>query len=200
MKIDGKPLLILASTSRFRRALLDRLGLPYQARAPQFEENPPEGMQPREIARSFAEGKARSIDAEPDTWIIGCDQVPELDGRILRKTENIEECRAQLYELSGKTHALHTAVVLWSPSTRQLLSETVTVQLTMRALERSFIDRYLQLDQPIGSAGGYFFEGRGIGLFDDVRGGDDSAIVGLPLLSLCRLLRHAGIEPFSIAS
>jgi septum formation protein len=194
------PSLILASTSRFRRALLDRLGLPYEARAPQFEENPPEGMEPRDIARSFAEGKARSIDAGLDTWIIGCDQVAELEGRILRKTSTIEECRGQLHQLSGRTHALHTAVALWSPAEKRLLDETVTVELTMRALEPAFIDRYVELDQPVGSAGGYFFEGRGIGLFEDVRGGDDSAIVGLPLLSLCRLLRKAGIEPFSLAS
>jgi len=187
------PTFILASTSRFRRALLDRLGLSYEARAPQFEENAPEGMAAREIARAFAEGKAQSITAGTDTWIIGCDQVAELDGKILHKTTNLEECRAQLRELSGKTHALHTAVVLWSPAEKKLLDETVTVQLTMHALEKAWIDRYVELDQPVGSAGGYFFEGRGLGLFEDVRGGDDSAIVGLPLLSLCRLLRKAGI-------
>lgn len=194
------PSLILASTSRFRHALLNRLGLSYEARAPQFEENLPEGMDPREIARSFAEGKARSLSAGSDTWIIGCDQVTDLDGKILRKATNLEECRAQLRELAGKTHALHTGVVLWSPSEQRLLDETVSVQLTMRALEPAWIDRYVELDQPIGSAGGYLFEGRGIGLFEDVRGGDDSCIVGLPLLSLCRLLRKAGIEPFSVVS
>jgi septum formation protein len=171
--------------------------LSYEARAPQFEENPPEGIAPCEIARSFAEGKARSIIAGPDTWIIGSDQVAELEGRILHKTTNLEECCAQLHLLSGKTHALHTAVALWLPSEQRLLDETVTVQLTMQALEPAIIERYVELDQPIGSAGGYFFEGRGIGLFEDVRGGDDSAIVGLPLMSLCRLLRKAGIEPFS---
>lgn len=194
------PFLILASTSRFRRALLDRLGLPYEARAPQFEENAPEGMHPHEIARSFAEAKARSIEARHDTWIIGSDQVAELDGQILRKTSTLEECREQLNQLSGRTHALHTSVALWSPSEQRLLAETVTVKLTMRSLEPILINRYVALDQPIGSAGGYFFEGRGIGLFEDVRGGDDSAIVGLPLLSLCRLLRNAGIEPFAFAT
>ena len=194
------PTFILASTSRFRRALLDRLGLSCEARAPQFDEIAPTGMAPRDIARAFAEGKAKSITAGANTWIIGCDQVADLDGKILHKTTNIEECRAQLLELSGKTHALHTAVVLWSPAEGKLLDETVTVQLTMRALNKASIERYVELDKPIGSAGGYFFEGRGIGLFADVRGGDDSAIVGLPLLSLCRLLCQAGIEPFSVVS
>ncbi len=191
-------MLILASTSRFRRALLDRLGLPYEIHAPPFEENPPEAMAPRDIAGLFAEGKARSIHAGTDTWIIGGDQVTEVEGRILHKATTLDECRAQLNMLSGKTHALHSAIALWSPSTQRLLSETVTIQLTMHALDPVFIDRYVELDQPIGSAGGYLFEGRGIGLFEDVRGGDDSAIVGLPLMSLCRLLRQVGIEPFSI--
>lgn len=198
--LDDLIMLILASTSRFRRALLDRLGLPYEIHAPDFEENAPEGVAPRDIARAFAEGKARSVPARPDagpnTWIIGGDQVTEVEGRILHKATTLDECRAQLHALSGKTHALHSAVVLWSPSTQRLLGETVTVHLTMHALDPAFIDRYVELDRPIGSAGGYLFEGRGISLFEDVRGGDDSAIVGLPLMSLCRLLRQVGIMPF----
>ncbi|MDI1483382.1 nucleoside triphosphate pyrophosphatase [Polyangium sp. y55x31] len=191
--------LILASTSRFRRALLDRLGLPYEARAPHFDEIPPEGLSPRDVARAFAEGKAKSLDAAPGTWVIGADQVPEYDGRILRKTESQDDCRSQLAELSGRTHMLHTAVVLWSPSEGRMLGETVTVELMMRSLSPALIDRYVTLDDPVGSAGGYLFEKRGIGLFESVRGGDESAIVGLPLLSLCRLLREAGIEPFDLA-
>jgi septum formation protein len=197
--LDNINMLILASTSRFRRALLDRIGLPYETHAPQFEENPPPGMVPRDIARSFAEGKAQSIAAGPDTWIIGCDQVAEIQGRILHKTTTLDESREQLCLLSGQTHSLHSAIVLWSPSAQRLLGETVTVELTMHALDRSSIDRYVDMDQPLGSAGGYLFEGCGIGLFDEIRGGDDSAIVGLPLMSLCRLLRHVGIEPFSMA-
>ena len=191
--------LILASTSRFRRALLDRLGLPYEARSPSFEERLPEGLAPRDVARVFAEGKAQSLPAAPGTWVIGADQVPEYDGHVLRKTESQDECRAQLAELSGRTHMLHTAVVLWSPAENRMLGETVTVELTMRPLSPALIDRYVTLDDPVGSAGGYLFEKRGIGLFEAVRGGDESAIVGLPLLSLCRLLREAGIEPFDLA-
>lgn len=193
------PTLILASTSRFRRAMMDRLGLSYERLAPDFDEDHlPEHMTPREIARSFAEGKARSITAGPDTWVIGSDQVTELEGRILRKATTLDECCAQLNELSGKTHALHTGVVLWSPSQQRMLGETVTVHLTMHALDPAVIARYVELDQPVGSAGGYTFEGRGVGLFEQVSGADDSAIVGLPLLSLCRLLRQVGIEPFSM--
>ncbi len=191
--------LILASTSRFRRALLDRLGLPYEARAPRFEEIEPEDLSPRDVARAFAEGKAKSIDAGPGTWVIGADQVPELDGRVLRKTESRADCRVELAALSGRTHTLHTAVVLWSPAEKRIFGETVTVELTMRKLDSAQIDRYVALDDPVGSAGGYLFEKRGIGLFEAVRGGDDSAIVGLSLLSLCRLLREAGIEPLDLA-
>lgn len=192
--------LILGSTSRFRRALLDRLGLSYEVMAPNFEENPPPGGEPREIARSFAEGKARSIQANVGQWVIGCDQVAEMNGLILNKATALDECRTQLSRLSGNTHSLHSAVALWSPSENRLLEETVTVKLKMRSLDPAIVDRYVELDKPIGSAGGYFFEGRGIGLFEEVSGGDDSAIVGLPLMSLCRLLRQAGLEPFSLGS
>jgi len=192
------PPLVLASTSRFRRALLDRLGLPYEARAPNFEEIAPEGLSPAAIARSFAESKARSTQADPAQWIIGADQVLELEGRVFHKTTSLAECAAQLAELAGRTHFLHSAVALFSPATGAVLAETVTVELHMRALSAELIERYVALDQPIGSAGGFFFENRGVALFDEVRGGDESAIVGLPLGALCRLLRVAGLEPLSL--
>lgn len=194
------PKLILASTSRFRRAMLDRLGLPYTACPPPFEEIAPEGLSPPKIASLFAQGKAQSITTETNAWIIGSDQVLEIDGRILHKTTDLDDCRKQLAELSGKTHALHASVALWVPKEQRLLEETVTVTMTMRVLDPAVIDRYVILDEPTGSAGGYLFEGRGIGLFENVQGGDDSAIIGLPLLSLCRLLRKAGLEPFSFPS
>lgn len=192
-----KPL-ILASTSRFRRALLDRLGLPYEARAPRFEEIAPEGMTPAAIARAFAEGKARSIDAAPEQWVIGADQACELEGTLLRKAETLEDCRVQLAALAGRTHLLHTAVVLWSPGKDAIHAETVTVELSMTSLDAETIERYVALDRPIGSAGGYLYERRGVCLFDAVRGGDESAIVGLPLLTLARLLRKAGLSPIGL--
>jgi septum formation protein len=192
-----KPL-VLASTSRFRRALLDRLGLEYEARCPSFEEIAPEGMAPADVARVFAEGKARSADCARSQWAIGADQVLDLEGRILRKTENLEECKAQLAELAGRTHALHTAVALFSPAAGATFSETVTVELTMRSLDAATIARYVELDRPVGSVGGYFYESRGVCLFEAVRGGDESAIVGLPLVALCRLLCAAGLEPLRL--
>jgi septum formation protein len=192
-----KPL-VLASTSSSRRALLDRLGIPHEVKRPSFEEIAPEGLTPSAIARAFAEGKARSVSAAPGQWVIGSDQVPEISGRMLRKAETLDECRAQLALLSGRTHALHAAVALWSPATGRMLQKTVTVELVMRPLSAALLDRYVELERPVGSAGGYFFEGRGVCLFEEVRGGDDSAIVGLPLLALSALLREAGLEPFSL--
>lgn len=192
------PKLVLASTSRFRRALLDRAGLPHEARAPSFEEVAEEAIAPIAVARAFAEGKAKSVEAAPSQWVIGADQVLDVGGRMLRKTETLDDCRAQLAELSGRTHALHTAVVLWSKGTGRMLGETVTTELQMRTLEPALIDRYVELDRPIGSVGGYFFEGRGIALFEDVRGAEESAIVGLSLLALFRLLRAAGLEPIEM--
>jgi len=192
------PPLVLASTSRFRRALLDRLGLPYEARAPNFEEIAPEGLSPAAIARSFAESKARSTQADPAQWIIALHV--DLHGvpRLAGGTGGEGEGAAQLAELAGHPRFLHSAVALFSPATGAVLAETVTVELHMRALSAELIERYVALDQPIGSAGGFFFENRGVALFDEVRGGDESAIVGLPLGALCRLLRVAGLEPLSL--
>lgn len=196
--MDNNPLLVLASTSRFRRSLLARMGLPHDAKAPSFEEDPLPDLAPKAIARVFAESKARSIQVKPGQWVIGADQVLDFEGRLLRKTETIEECRVQLLSLAGRTHSLHTSVVLWSPDEDRVFGETVTTTLTMRPLSAECVDRYLELEKPIGSVGGYFFEGRGIVLFEDVIGGEESAIVGLSLLALGRLLRQAGLEPLSL--
>jgi septum formation protein len=190
------PPLVLASTSPFRRALLDRLGLPYETRKPAFEEIEPPGVLPIHLARIFAEGKARSVGAiQPGQWVIGADQVLEQGGEVLRKTRDLNEAVEQLVRLSGSTHRLHTSLVLHQRSSGREVSETVTVELMMRKLDRALLERYVELDQPVGSAGGYLYEKRGICLFDDVRGGDESAIVGLPLPALARLLRQVGLEP-----
>ncbi|WP_433933139.1 nucleoside triphosphate pyrophosphatase [Sorangium cellulosum] len=196
--------IVLASTSPFRRALLDRLGLAYEAVAPAFDEIAPEGLPPAACARLFAEGKALSLaPARPDALIIGADQALELDGELLRKPATLDEAADQLGRLAGRVHALHTAVAVHAPPgvppapgvERGLMTEIATVELRVRPLGRAQIRRYIELDRPIGSAGGYLFEKRGPWLFDDVRHADETAIVGLPLVPLCRLLRRFGVDP-----
>ncbi|WP_437279509.1 Maf family protein [Sorangium sp. So ce375] len=196
---------VLASTSPFRRALLDRLGLAYEAVAPAFDEIAPEGVSPLACARLFAEGKAQSLArARQGALIIGADQALELDGELLRKPASLDEAAEQLGRLAGRVHALHTAVAVHAPPGVTLaplvaggprtLAEIVTVELRVRPLDRAQIRRYVELDRPIGSAGGYLFEKHGPWLFDDVRHADEAAIVGLPLVPLCRLLRRFGVD------
>ncbi|WP_437743993.1 Maf family protein [Sorangium sp. So ce1504] len=196
---------VLASTSPFRRALLDRLGLAYEAVAPAFEEIAPEGTSPLACARLFAEGKALSLaPAREGALIIGADQALELDGELLRKPASLDEAADQLGQLAGRVHALHAAVAVHAPPGVPLaageprtLAECVSVELRVRPLDRAQIRRYVELDRPIGSAGGYLFEKHGPWLFDDVRHADEAAIVGLPLVPLCRLLRRFGVDPLA---
>ena len=188
--------LILASTSPFRRALLERLGLPFEAVAPIFDESAQPGLGPLATAEAFAEGKARSLcQAHPSSLIIGADQVLELEGEIVRKTTSEADARRQLALLAGKTHALHSAVVVLDADGGRIERGVATTRLTMRSLQPAEIARYVSSERPVGSAGGYFYETVGVSLFDEVTGSDDSAIVGLPLLVLCRLLRAFGIDP-----
>lgn len=188
------PTLILASTSRYRRALLDRMEIHYETMAPDFEEIEEPGVAPLACARAFAEGKARAVAARrPEALVIGADQALEFEGRLLRKPETLGEAAEQLLSLAGRWHRLHSAVALVGPG-GALREGVVTVELKVRALSAGEAQRYVERDEPHGSVGGYVYERRGFTLFDEVRGSDDSAIVGLPLWLLARLLREAGVE------
>jgi septum formation protein len=186
---------VLASTSPFRRALLDRLGLVYEAEAPVFDEVAPPGVAPFDCARRFAEGKAESlVPRAPDAVIVGADQALDLDGELLRKPGTLDEAATQLGRLSGRIHTLHAAIAVRAPGEARAFTEVVTVELRMRPLSPLHIRRYLERDRPLGSAGGYLFEKHGAWLFDEVRNADETAIIGLPLVPLCRLLRRAGVD------
>jgi septum formation protein len=168
--------IVLASTSPYRRALLDRIGLPHLAVAPRFDETTEEGSDPRETAIRFAESKARSVEEDhAGALIIGSDQTLSIDGELARKPNNPKELLAQLTRLSGRTHELHTGLAILDTA-------------------RDRIARYIALDEPFGCLGGYTFERRGVCLFANVEGADDSAIVGLPLMSLASCFAKLGIE------
>lgn len=190
--------LVLCSTAAHRAKLLSRLGLPFEAVRPDFDEADTRGLAPETLALAFAEGKARSLlprYAGQPVLLIGADQVPEVGGELLRKAETLDEAVAQLAALSGRTHALHTGVAVLCTETGRVETSLTTVRLTMRALSAAQLRRYVEADRPLGSAGGYTFEGLGAALFSAVEGQDDSAIVGLPLLSLCALLVRFGVDP-----
>lgn len=190
------PELVLASTSRYRRELLDRLGIPYTAAAHRCDERATAaGLDdPERIARVLARAKAQSLAADhADAFVLGSDQLVDLDGEILGKPGDAPGARAQLARLRGRTHRLITAVALRHPDGR--VDEALDVhRMTMRDLSDDEIARYVDREHPVDCAGSYKIERLGIALFDRVEGTDFTAIVGLPLATVARMLRRAGFQ------
>ncbi len=190
--------LVLASTSKWRAAMLKRLGLSFTQVASDFDELSVTGVSPEEAALACASGKARATAQTLESgWVIGSDQVADLEGKRLHKPATAQEASERLRELSGKWHALHTAVALVRASDGLEYTSVTTVRLKMKSLLPDEIEHYIKVDNPVGCAGAYMIEGLGIALFEDIQGCDESAIVGLPLMAVCGLLRKAGIEPLS---
>jgi len=193
-----KESLILASTSKWRANMLNRLGLTFTQTSPDFDESSVTGLTPEEASVACALGKARAASKGLEGgWVIGSDQVADLNGIRLHKPKNAEEAAERLRQLSGHWHALHTAVVLVHAQSKDEHVSMTTVRLKMKTLTESQIAHYIEIDNPVGCAGAYMIEGLGIALFDEIQGADESAIVGLPLMALCGLLRKVGIEPLS---
>jgi septum formation protein len=188
------PPLILASTSTYRRAQLARLGLPFEAHPPACDEEALKSpaLSPTELARMLAQAKAASIAASrPDAFVIGADQVVDLQGAVLGKPHTEEAAMAQLSRLSGRTHRLVTAFALHAPD--GIVHAHVDVhQMTMRTLSVRERARYVAADRPLDCAGSYKIERLGIALFDRIEGADFTAIEGLPLIALAGALRTAG--------
>ena len=185
--------LVLASTSKYRRELLARLGLAFRAVAPHVDENALKdvSLPPQDLAEMLAEAKAVSLTAsEPGATILGSDQVAACDGRILGKPGNAPAAAAQLGFLSGRRHQLITAICLWHRG--RILRHTDVTMMTMRSLDPAEIARYLAVDQPYDCAGSYKLESRGITLFSSIESDDHTAIVGLPLIAVTSLLRSLG--------
>jgi septum formation protein len=186
--------LILASTSRYRRAILDALGVPYLALAPVFEEDHTLPLTPEEMVVSFARGKAESLAlAHPGDLVIGSDQLGELDGRPLTKPGTREAAVEQLLALAGRTHRLLTAVAVASAG-RPTEHALVEHRMRMRPLGRALAEAYVDRDRPLDCAGAYKVEALGAALFEEMSGPDHTAIVGLPVTALSRLLLAAGVD------
>jgi septum formation protein len=184
--------LLLASTSPARRALLSGLGVPFTCEPPGVDEQVPPGTAPREAVALLAERKARAVAARhPDGWVLGSDQLLDLDGRALGKPQDRAAAAAQLRALSGRTHLLHTGVCLVGPGGG---AETVveTARLTLFPLAEAELETYLDTGEWEGCAGGYRVEGRGQALFSALEG-DRTCVQGLPMLQVVRLLRQAAI-------
>jgi len=185
------PALILASTSRYRAELLSRLRLPFSCAAPEVDEAPLSGESPSALAVRLARAKAIAVAARhPGAWAIGSDQVAELAGAPLGKPGTGEAACAQLTAMSGREVLFHTAVCV-SDGERHLQAADLT-RVRFRTLRADEIARYVDAEQPLDCAGSFKCEGLGIALFDAIHNQDPTALVGLPLIALCRLLRQAG--------
>ncbi len=188
--------LVLASTSRYRRGLMERLGVPFEAVAPGVDETNP-GLEPDALAVFLAEQKARAVPPQPATLVIGSDQVVDLDGEVLGKPGTAEAAVAQLQRLAGRAHRLVTAVAVVDEAGRCETAVDVHT-LTMRELSLDALRRYVAHDQPLDCCGSYMLEGRGVALFDTVEAdavtADDTAIIGLPMMKLLAVLRRFGVD------
>lgn len=190
------PPLILASTSRYRQELLARLRLPFEAIAPEVDETPLAGEVPAALAERLALAKARAVAAlHPQAVVIGSDQVADLDGEPLGKPGTHEAARAQLQRMSGREVVFQTAVAVVAPGLAAI--ERAEVRVRLRTLNDHEIDTYLRADQPYDCAGSAKVESLGIALLDAVVSDDPTALIGLPLIRTCQLLRRAGLEPLA---
>ena len=190
------PALVLGSTSRYRRELLQRLRLPFEAVAPDVDETPQAGETPAALALRLALAKAQAVAAlRPQAVVIGSDQVADLDGQPIGKPGTHERAVAQLRQLSGRQAVFQTAVAVVRADTgfAKVLLAPVTVRF--RTLGEAEIERYLRLEQPYDCAGSAKSETLGIALLDAIDSDDPTALVGLPLIRTCALLREAGLDP-----
>jgi septum formation protein len=193
--------LVLASTSPYRRSLLERLEVPFHTAAPAFDESTTRDRFGRTddetYALDVARSKARSlVDAHPDAFILAADQIAVLPGpprRLLEKPGTEENAIDQLVDLAGRMHRLVTGVVLLSPGGERERTAIDVHRLTLRTLDRAEIEAYVRRHRPVDCVGAYRIEDAGIKLFARVEGDDHTGIVGLPLIAVCSLMRDAGL-------
>ena len=188
-----RPPLILASTSPFRRELLQRLCIDFSTAAPDIDESAHPGETPAELVRRLSEAKARAIGASRQGLIIGSDQVATTGDDILGKPGSHEKAVEQLQYLSGKSVCFYTGLCLLNTETDNARLEVVPYTVLFRRLDDSQIENYLRADKPYNCAGSFKSEGLGITLFERMEGDDPSALIGLPLIKLTTMLREAGI-------
>ena len=187
--------LVLASTSRYRRELLARLGLPFETAAPSVDESPLPGEAPAATALRLSAAKAANVASRfPDALIVGSDQVADCDGEPIGKPGDHAHAVAQLTRLSGRTIVFHTGVALLDAATGDMQSALVDVRSTFRTLTAVEIEAYLRREQPYDCAGSVKSETLGITLFERIESDDPSALVGLPLIRLAAMLRSAGVQ------
>ena len=189
--------LILASSSRYRRELLDRLGLPYTCVSPDVDETRREGETPLALSQRLARAKARAVaDKHPGAVVIGSDQVCSLEGAALGKPGSFEGAVAQLERMQGRSLVFHTAVCVVGPNgfIEEFVSDT---NIAMRPLTREAIEDYVRREEPYDCAGSAKIEKLGIALMESVESDDPTSLIGLPLMKLTGVLVRAGVSPIA---
>lgn len=188
------PALVLASSSPYRRILLEKLGLPFIAASPDVDETPLTSEAPAALVARLADAKAKALAAHyPQHLIIGSDQVAHLNGRILGKPGTFDGARRQLRDCSGRRVEFLTGLCVFDSGSGVARTIVEPFAVHFRRLSEGQIDRYLQLEQPFDCAGSFKAEGLGIALFERLEGDDPNALVGLPLIRLVGLLAEAGV-------
>ena len=189
--------LVLGSTSVYRRELLSRLRLPFSVEPPQVDETPLGGETPGALARRLAAAKAAAVAGRhPAAVVIGSDQVADLDGEALGKPGNHANAVAQLRRMSGRTVVFQTALTVMCQDSGFTAHDLAPVRVRFRPLEDDEIEAYLRAEQPYDCAGSARSEGLGISLLEAIDSDDPTALVGLPLIRTCRMLRAAGLRLF----
>ena len=187
--------LVLASSSRYRRKLMERLGVPFVVATPNVNETPIDGEAPADTATRLAVAKARAVLATyEDALIIGSDQVADCDGVAVSKPGDHASATAQLVAQSGRTIVFHTAIAVLDSRSGAMTSALVDVKSTFRTLDARTIEVYLQREKPYDCAGAVRSESLGIALFERIESDDPTALIGLPLIALTQLLRAAGVD------
>ncbi|WP_334107269.1 Maf family nucleotide pyrophosphatase [Methylobacillus sp.] len=186
--------LILASSSPYRRELLERLQLPFSVLSPDIDETPLAGELPEQTALRLAQAKALKVaDMHPDALIIGCDQVATLDGLQLGKPLNHENAVRQLTLMRGRSVIFHSALCLYNAANQQMQTDVVPYTVIFRDLSNAQIENYLRREQPYQCAGSAKSEGLGIAIIAAMQGDDPNALIGLPLIRLIDMLNNQGV-------
>jgi len=186
--------LILGSTSRYRQELLQRLNIPFQIVSPEVDETPLAGETPHRLAERLALTKARTVArAFPQAVVIGADQVADLNGLSLGKPGNHERAVEQLRQMRGQTVIFQTAVAVVCQESGFEECSVAEVRVTFRNLTDDEIENYLRIEQPYDCAGSAKSEGLGIALLASINSDDPTALIGLPLIRTCRMIRSAGV-------
>lgn len=186
---------ILGSTSLYRQELLSRLRMPFDTARPDIDETPLPGEAPATLARRLALAKARAVSLRfPEAVVIGSDQVADLDGEALGKPGTHDRAVAQLRRMRGKTVVFQTAVAVVCAASGFEQQDLAAVKVAFRDLDDQEIERYLRAEKPYDCAGSAKSEGLGIALLSRIDSDDPSALVGLPLIRTCHMLRAAGVS------